>query len=139
MILDSLIGAVVRRLNRRVLKFPDSSKQSRLPAPDPDRNYLLYLHVPYCLVLCPFCSFHRVRFKEPSAKQYFECLRREVEIVSDAGYRFDELYVGGGTPTVLPALTSSSAFFQLVTCRKSVSLDEQPASNGGRPRSMPPT
>ena len=39
----------------------------------------------------------------------------------------------------LPALTSSSAFFQLVTCRKSVSLDEQPASKGGRPRSMPPT
>ena len=39
----------------------------------------------------------------------------------------------------LPAATSSAAFFQLVTCMKSVSLEEQPASNGGRPRSLPPT
>ncbi len=39
----------------------------------------------------------------------------------------------------LPAFTSSAAFFQLITCRKSVSFAEQPASNGGRPLSMPPT
>lgn len=64
---------------------------------------MLYLHVPYCVVLCPFCSFHRVRFKSDSARHYFGCLRREIELVSEAGYRFAELYVGGGTPTVVPA------------------------------------
>ena len=102
MILDALIGAVVRHLNRQVLRFPDSHEQPRLPLPDASRRYLLYLHVPYCVVLCPFCSFHRVRFKQSAAEHYFECLRREVDLVSDAGYHFDELYVGGGTPTVLP-------------------------------------
>jgi coproporphyrinogen III oxidase-like Fe-S oxidoreductase len=41
-------------------------------------------------------------FKKDSTEQYFESLRREIEIVTDAGFHFDELYVGGGTPTVLP-------------------------------------
>jgi len=101
-ILDSLIGATVRQLNKRVMKFPDAGQRPRLPLPDANQRYLLYLHVPYCVVLCPFCSFHRVRFKQGSAEKYFDCLRREVEFVSRAGYCFDELYVGGGTPTVLP-------------------------------------
>jgi coproporphyrinogen III oxidase-like Fe-S oxidoreductase len=34
--------------------------------------------------------------------RYFDSLRREIEYISDAGYGFDELYVGGGTPTVSP-------------------------------------
>lgn len=102
MILDSLIGAAVRQLNKQVLRFPDTLQRPRLPLPDADQRYLLYLHVPFCVVLCPFCSFHRVRFKRGSAEMYFDCLRREIETVSRAGYCFDELYVGGGTPTVLP-------------------------------------
>lgn len=58
--------------------------------------------MPYCKVLCPFCSFHRVLFREDGARHYFDCLRREVDLVTGAGYRFGELYIGGGTPTVLP-------------------------------------
>lgn len=85
------------------MKFPPACDEQQLPRPEPRKEYLLYLHVPYCAVLCPFCSFHRVLFKEDGALQYFDCLRREVDIVADAGFRFSELYVGGGTPTVLPA------------------------------------
>lgn len=54
------------------------------------------------MVLCPFCSFHRVQFKADSATRYFDCLRQEIDTVTDDGYSFNELYVGGGTPTVLP-------------------------------------
>ena len=102
MIIDALIGSLFRRRSRRVLGFPRSPVGPDLPPPQPGCNYVLYLHVPYCVVLCPFCSFHRVRFKRDSAERYFECLRGEVEAVSNAGYTFDEVYVGGGTPTVLP-------------------------------------
>lgn len=72
---------------------------------------MLYLHVPYCVVLCPFCSFHRVRFRSDGASRYFDCLRREIELVGDAGYGFAELYVGGGTPTVLPAKLAEAIEF----------------------------
>jgi coproporphyrinogen III oxidase-like Fe-S oxidoreductase len=62
----------------------------------------LYLHVPFCEVLCPYCSFHRVRFEEGKARQYFAALRDEIRRYHERGYVFNGVYVGGGTPTVLP-------------------------------------
>ena len=99
---EDLFGKFLNRLNQRLMAFPATSDGITLPAADPGRRYLLYLHVPYCMSLCPFCSFHRVRFEHDSATRYFDSLRREVSLHEDLGYRFDELYVGGGTPTVLP-------------------------------------
>ena len=101
-LLGFLIDGILRRANRRVLDFSGAEEEPALPLPDPRRRYLLYLHIPYCKVLCPFCSFHRVRFSTGRAVPYFDSLRREIHLVSDAGYVFDELYVGGGTPTVMP-------------------------------------
>ena len=99
---DPLIGSFLRHINRQVLNLTESPTGTRLPDPHADRNYLLYLHIPYCVVLCPFCSFHRVEFKREKTEGYFAGLRREIAHVSERGYRFDELYVGGGTPTVMP-------------------------------------
>lgn len=100
---EVLFGKFLNRLNQRLMAFPETSDGTTLPAANPDKSYLLYLHVPYCISLCPFCSFHRVRFDHDSATGYFKSLRREVRLHEDLGYRFDELYLGGGTPTVLPA------------------------------------
>lgn len=62
---------------------------------------MLYLHVPFCDSLCPYCSFNRFVFKEPIAREYFNHLRTEMRMAADLGYRFDSLYFGGGTPTIL--------------------------------------
>jgi coproporphyrinogen III oxidase-like Fe-S oxidoreductase len=101
--IEDLFGKFLNRLNQRLMAFPDTSDGTLLPAADPDKSYLLYLHVPYCISLCQFCSFHRVRFEHDSATRYFDSLRREIRLHENLGYQFDELYVGGGTPTVLPA------------------------------------
>ena len=101
-IADLLIGYGIRDISRRYLSFRDSPADVCLPDPDKTRRYLLYLHIPFCVVLCPFCSFHRVEFKRDRAESYFEALRQEIRMATGAGYRFSELYVGGGTPTVLP-------------------------------------
>ena len=102
--IDSVIGKLVRYFNREMLDFSGSPGYTPLPAPESDRSYLLYLHVPYCHVLCPFCSFHRVRFKQGPASRYMGHLKDECEFVADRGYVFDEIYFGGGTPTVIPDL-----------------------------------
>ncbi len=102
MIGDRLIGDHMRRAARRHLSFHPVATKSGLPQPDRRRRYLLYLHVPFCVVLCPFCSFHRVRFKQDRAESYFDALEREVELAAEAGFRYSEVYFGGGTPTVLP-------------------------------------
>jgi coproporphyrinogen III oxidase-like Fe-S oxidoreductase len=100
--IDSLIGSYFRYNSRQYLRFTDLPAGTRLPSPDPAKKYMLYLHIPYCISLCPFCSFHRVEFEKSPAQNYFQALRSEIELVTDAGYAFAELYVGGGTPTVLP-------------------------------------
>jgi coproporphyrinogen III oxidase-like Fe-S oxidoreductase len=68
----------------------------------PRAPVLLYLHVPFCRNLCGFCTFNRVAFQEGLARRYFEALRKEISIYAARGYSFASLYVGGGTPTVLP-------------------------------------
>lgn len=67
-----------------------------------DKDYLLYIHIPFCESLCPFCSFHRVIFKEQKTEHYFSALQQEIRHYHSQGIKFSEIYVGGGTPTVLP-------------------------------------
>ena len=62
----------------------------------------LYVHIPFCEALCPFCSFHRVQFREEKALSYFEALRAEIRAYHARGFAFRDVYVGGGTPTVVP-------------------------------------
>lgn len=71
------------------------------PRPRPGSTYL-YVHIPFCEALCPFCPFHRVLHGRPQAARYFAALRRELELYHQAGFEFTGAYFGGGTPTVEP-------------------------------------
>ena len=91
---------ILRHTSRRILSFRHEATDDIVPRPKPGRRYLLYVHVPYCEVLCPFCSFHRVAYKADSARRYFAALRDEIRRYHALGFDFAEVYVGGGTPTV---------------------------------------
>ena len=104
MIAETVLTHLMRRQTRSLLTFPANSPAPRLepPPPRPGRAYLLYLHVPFCEQLCPYCSFNRVLLDRPLAREYFRALEQELRIYHDRGYLFDSIYVGGGTPTILP-------------------------------------
>lgn len=124
---DAIIARLARQLNRHVLKFPEHSQNIELPSPTSGRPHLLYLHVPYCISLCPFCTFHRVQFEEDSALHYFDCLRQEIDLATNMGYEFDEVYIGGGTPTVLPdELIKTIQHLRSVHPLDSVSVETNP-------------
>ena len=91
--------SVIRREYARAMRFAEHDAPAGLPAP-PAAPCQLYVHVPFCEVLCPFCSFHRVRFNASKTQRYFDALRREISLYHEAGFRFHDVYVGGGTPTV---------------------------------------
>ena len=58
--------------------------------------------MPFCQVLCPYCSFNRYHFNEDLAKPFFVNLRREMRMLKDVyGYDIESLYIGGGTPTIM--------------------------------------
>jgi len=79
----------------------DSGDQPYLPPCEKEIPRLLYIHVPFCEQLCPYCSFNRVIFEESLCREYFDALRTEIRLYGERGYTFGGIYVGGGTPTVL--------------------------------------
>ncbi len=102
MITEALITFFMRRQARRRLRLPGLGRQNPGPPPPASREQLLYLHIPYCEELCQYCSFNRVLLDAQQASRYFSALRAEMRLYREAGYCFDQVYVGGGTPTVLP-------------------------------------
>lgn len=61
----------------------------------------LYVHIPFCRSLCPFCCFNRYLFREDLVRRYFIDLKKELELYIRRGFNFSSIYFGGGTPTVL--------------------------------------
>ncbi len=100
-ITESLLDAYLRRSYARQMYLKLGAPVA-LPEVGPVQPAVLYVHIPFCESLCPFCSFHRVLLTLPKARTYFKALRRELRIISDKGYKPSIVYVGGGTPTVLP-------------------------------------
>lgn len=98
--INQIVTNTARKQFARALNFEGGAPPVLPPCTD-EKQRLLYIHIPFCEELCPYCSFHRVRLDEPLAKKYHAALRREIALYRQKGYRFTGIYVGGGTPTVL--------------------------------------
>lgn len=100
MLSERLLSTVVRACTNQYLKLSPTD-ETHVPAPVPGQRYMLYMHVPFCERLCPYCSFNRFPFSEDRARPYFANMRKEMLMLKDLGYDFDSVYIGGGTPTIL--------------------------------------
>ena len=95
-----MLSTVIRTMTGQILNLKPI-QETRMPDPVPGQSYMLYMHVPFCERLCPYCSFNRFPFREEKARHYFQNLRKEMLMLKDLGYDFDSVYIGGGTPTIL--------------------------------------
>ncbi|MGP1581062.1 MAG: coproporphyrinogen III oxidase family protein [Wolinella sp.] len=119
---------VMRRASSKYLSLQPLA-QDKLPAPKAGRSYLLYAHVPFCATLCTYCSFNRFLFDEAKARRYFRSLREEMKMAHDLGYRFDSMYVGGGTTSILlDELCESVALARKLFPIREVSCESDPNS-----------
>ena len=118
--------AVLRHEYAAAMRFTEDDAAEVMPAA-PAAPCQLYVHVPFCEVLCPFCSFHRVRYNESKTKRYFDALRREIRLYHEAGFRFGDVYVGGGTPTVDPdQLIETLELLRASSPVRSISIETNP-------------
>jgi coproporphyrinogen III oxidase-like Fe-S oxidoreductase len=101
MIIEKFLTLYMKEATRRSFFFENTESNSP-PRLANGKPCLLYIHIPFCEELCPYCSFNRVRLDYPLAVAYFSSLRKEIEIYRELGYVFDSVYIGGGTPTCLP-------------------------------------
>jgi len=62
----------------------------------------LYLHVPFCPGICPYCDFHKMRRDEGLVARYLDRLEDEAaELAARYPGPLDTIYLGGGTPSHL--------------------------------------
>jgi len=99
-----VIEDIITKIARRQFAGAVNFREGERPVVEAARSVgdrLLYVHVPFCEILCSYCSFNRVVFEENLCRRYFRALREEMTLYRRMGYDFQGLYVGGGTPTVL--------------------------------------
>lgn len=63
----------------------------------------LYLHIPFCNQICPYCPYNKEIFHEDLARKYTTAVIKEVEKYAAlmAGKAISSFYIGGGTPTTM--------------------------------------
>jgi oxygen-independent coproporphyrinogen-3 oxidase len=99
----------------------------------------VYIHIPFCRQACHYCNFH-FSVSHRLSDALVECLIREMQM--QAGFfrpdgsaggrtRLDSLYIGGGTPSVLPVPALQRLFAALGECfafdgRTEVTLEANP-------------
>jgi oxygen-independent coproporphyrinogen-3 oxidase len=63
----------------------------------------LYIHIPFCKTICSYCDFYRVLSPDDDSP-FIDTIIKEAEIRRDylPGENISTIYLGGGTPSVLP-------------------------------------
>jgi coproporphyrinogen III oxidase-like Fe-S oxidoreductase len=103
-----------RRLRRSVLRRLTGEREVCLKRITPSLDELagrfksvdslgLYIHIPFCERICPYCPYNKEPYRGDLARRYVRALTREVDLYSGiaAGKPVTSLYIGGGTPTTM--------------------------------------
>jgi oxygen-independent coproporphyrinogen-3 oxidase len=81
--------------------IPNPTENTLQRFQEPDELPGLYIHIPFCLRKCAYCGFYSITDRS-LIPAFRSALRREMEIYRGWAASFDTLYIGGGTPSVLP-------------------------------------
>ena len=63
----------------------------------------LYIHIPFCRSLCPYCPYNRVRYDRDAADAYLKAVTHEIDRYGEdlGAVEIGSVYIGGGTPTTM--------------------------------------
>jgi len=91
-------------------------------SPEASANPGLYLHIPFCSAICPYCDFAVLTGGPERRRRFADHLVREISMWANERLTFesiDTIYFGGGTPS---ALTSEDLSRILEAARKNLSV-----------------
>ena len=88
---------LVRERNRFIFEPQRDVKLPEISAAD------LYIHIPFCKSLCPYCPYNRIRYQEMLVEPYIRALQTEIDSYSSllGNIEIGSIYIGGGTPTTV--------------------------------------
>jgi oxygen-independent coproporphyrinogen III oxidase len=74
----------------------------------------IYIHIPFCIKKCIYCDFFSVPYDESTAYAYACALCKELFLKKHLVGKLKSVYIGGGTPSLLPG----ECFRQIFSCLK---------------------
>jgi oxygen-independent coproporphyrinogen-3 oxidase len=81
--------------------------------PIPDTAAGIYVHIPFCDRICPYCDFAVVRTRHDAIARYCAALHDEIERAALTAGGVATVYFGGGTPSALPPARIAALTAQL--------------------------
>lgn len=63
----------------------------------------IYLHIPFCNQICPYCPYNKEIFREETCENYVKAIIKEVDFYASLlnNKPITSFYIGGGTPTTM--------------------------------------
>jgi oxygen-independent coproporphyrinogen III oxidase len=93
----------------------------------------LYIHFPFCKKKCSYCDF--VSYAKAPSLSYIDDLIRNIELQKDQvkNLNFDTIFLGGGTPGLVPAAWLENLFNKIhkhisIAARAEISIEANPES-----------
>ena len=102
--LHGFLRRIIRRLltgeGRIVLESRVPSLEDRLGGIE---ELGLYLHIPFCRQICPYCPYNKELYSPTVASKYVQAVSREIDLYSRlvGDKPITSFYIGGGTPTTM--------------------------------------
>ena len=87
-------------MNKRGKAFLELKKWDKSQKLLSKKNAALYIHIPFCKEICPYCLFTKFPYEKYSADIYFRSLKKEIRMYKERGFDFSNVYIGGGTPSI---------------------------------------
>ena len=78
----------------------------------------LYIHIPFCSKICPYCDFTKIIKNSKFEDEYIKVLLSELSKVEDNFFRVKTIYIGGGTPSSLKIENLTKLLIKLNKLRK---------------------
>ncbi|PID29964.1 MAG: hypothetical protein CSB55_00585 [Candidatus Cloacimonadota bacterium] len=90
----------------------------------------IYIHVPFCLRKCGYCSFYSEKFDDFAKNLYMEHLKKEIKTYKESfQIKPQTVYFGGGTPSLLKADEIKSILDLLdISDASEITLETNPAT-----------
>ncbi len=113
--------------------------QREIRNPDPSKYVDLFINIPFCPSKCAYCSFVSVSVERQKKllEPYVDNLVQEVQylkkMIHEHGKTIRAVYIGGGTPTVLPTKLLGKVLSQCEVGAQEFTVE------GGRPETLTPS
>lgn len=78
------------QLKRLLLREHDVALESKIPVLESKFQDIdvfgLYLHIPFCRQICPYCPYNKELYHPEVAERYADAVKREIDIYAESGH-----------------------------------------------------